>query len=280
MFGISLVFTFAPISNFGIMKILFSFECKSLGVVILHLKKEQVIPMASRKNSDSDSSEEEEVMPTSDEDLLIETEYDSDEMQEYVPTVSEVENDSSDDSVYQLVPKKARKPSFKWSPRKRLRLTSTSKVAVPTTSSTLDAGPSTSTIAGPTTSSTLDVSLSTPTPAVPSPPSAPDATAAALDSTSLPGEDEEHGLLVKFNRNRLRGKNGHAWTSKPPTRVSTRTPSRNIMPPFRKGPVLRQFVNTSSPESVFNLLFDDDIIKEIITWTNASIVRLSSKFPH
>ena len=164
-------------------------------------------------------------------------------MVEYLPSQAELLQSGSEDETEEDVPQRKRKrPSFRWSPRKRLNLPSTSA----------DAGPSTS--------------------------AAPEMASAPEDAPSSPGEEEQPNLIVKFRRNSLRGKNGHSWSTTPPTRGSTRTPSRNIMRPITKGPVLPQWSIAESPRHCFELMFDNNIINVIMKWTNTSIERLAAKY--
>ena len=201
--------------------------------------------MAAQGQTDREISDAESNNSESEDELHIEADYDSDEMVEYVPSQAELLQSDSDSDDEDVPQKKRKRPSFRWSPRKRLTRPSTST----------DAGPSTS--------------------------AAPDTASDPDDPSSSPGQEDEAVSLIRpinFNKNKLRAKKGYSWSTTPATRGPTRTPARNIVQPFTKGPVLPQWINADSPRDCFELMFDDNIINVILKWTNQSIEKLAAKY--
>ncbi|KAL7636422.1 UNVERIFIED_CONTAM: hypothetical protein RMT77_013197 [Armadillidium vulgare] len=85
------------------------------------------------------------------------------------------------------------------------------------------------------------------------------------------------GTVVYFKEKSITAKNGFKWNCRPCNPKVSRTQSRNIIPPFTQGPTL-QAQNADTPEKCFNLFFDDQIINEIVKWTNKKIEIMNKRY--
>src|SRR6201990_1625116 len=85
------------------------------------------------------------------------------------------------------------------------------------------------------------------------------------------------GTVVYFMEKSITAKNGFKWNCRPCNPKVSRTQSRNIIPPFTQGPTL-QAQNANTPEKCFNLFFDDQIINEIVKWTNKKIEIMNKRY--
>lgn len=124
-------------------------------------------------------------------------------------------------------------------------------------------------------------------PAVPATPPAVTATPHAVPATPHAGrrgrrrrhEDEDDGMspIVKFQNSSYRSTSGFQWSCQPQTSATTRTAARDIMPAFTPGPT-PEVSNADTPEKCFTLFFEDQIIDEIVTWTNIRIDAEATKY--
>lgn len=105
------------------------------------------------------------------------------------------------------------------------------------------------------------------------------------DSTPVteadPSSDADHALrsansvrIYRVPGNTLRGKNGHVWSTKK-AQLSHRTPAMNIVRASR-GPA-RMCRNVSDPVQIFRLFITDEIISEIVKWTNVEMISKRQK---
>lgn len=88
--------------------------------------------------------------------------------------------------------------------------------------------------------------------------------------------DEPFDQIVKFSKEFLRGRNGHLWSTKSATRPTAGTPRHNIIN-IQPGSTASTFRN-STPHRYFEQLFDDAMIDEIVQHTNAMVQVLAQKF--
>lgn len=90
------------------------------------------------------------------------------------------------------------------------------------------------------------------------------------------GEDDED-LLVNFTTDTVTSKSGYVWHTRPQVSSRTRTPARNIIAPFTPGPT-HEAAQATTPSQCFGLFVSDEVIGEIVTWTNAKIDRMAGQF--
>ena len=105
--------------------------------------------------------------------------------------------------------------------------------------------------------------------------SAPSADPAVPPAPSASEEDEATRVHI-FGSSTLTSKSGYRWNCRPQlSRV--RTPARNIVAPITSGPT-PEARSADTPEKALNLFFGDDIIKEMVKWTNKIIPQRAAKY--
>ena len=191
--------------------------------------------------SDSDDGQEDN--------LECEVLYDSDIDQDYVPKSSDEESDDMSDVDMPRPPA-----------HKKTRRTST---------------PSKRCAASPPTTHAASTSAA---PAA-IPPSAPDTPAGVRGRRKTHVRHEEDApSIVDFERATLSSTSGFRWSCRPQVQSATRTAARNIITPFTPGPT-REAMSANTPEKCFSLLFEDQIIAQIVECTNMKIDINAAKHP-
>lgn len=90
--------------------------------------------------------------------------------------------------------------------------------------------------------------------------------------TPLNEENQEESILP----NNFFGKDGYKWSDTPPISEKGKTPARNVVyiRPGRVGPAKA----LSEPLDAFLLIFNDDVLSDILIYTNQRIVVLQEKY--
>lgn len=221
--------------------------------------------MAKRKHAYTDEELEKVMNTPGSTDLISESEsegeidgleadllYDSDSDVEYTPLPGE---DSSDDDGEEVCGGKRKKQ------KRKVVVISSGTSPVPT-ASTSDGRCATSPVP---TASTSDASHA------PSP-------AAIGKGRSHRRRQCETPSIVTFNTSTLSSKSQFRWSCRPQSQTSIRTLSRNIIQSFTPGPVPGEARDAASPEEVFSLFLNDEIVNIIVKWTNQKIDILSPRY--
>lgn len=216
-----------------------------------YLYQKEIEKLLFRESSDEDVD-----------DVEAEMMYESDSDKDYRPEPSD-DDDEEDDSD-------GIEPSTSSHQRKKIQRHDSGR---PTTRQMATPGPVAST------STAHPISPAT-RPAVPATPPAVTATPpAGRRGKRRRHEDEDDGVspIVTFQNSSYRSTSGFQWSCQPQTSATTRTAARNIMPAFTPGPT-PEASNADTPEKCFTLFFEDQIIDEIVTWTNIRIDAEAAKY--
>ncbi|XP_066962208.1 piggyBac transposable element-derived protein 4-like [Macrobrachium rosenbergii] len=84
--------------------------------------------------------------------------------------------------------------------------------------------------------------------------------------------------IVTFNTSTLSSGSQFRWSCRPQSQASIRTPSRNIIQSFTPGPVPGEARDAASPEEVFSLFLNDEIVNIIVKCTNQKIDVLAPRY--
>lgn len=82
------------------------------------------------------------------------------------------------------------------------------------------------------------------------------------------------GRIYPVHGNTLRGKNGHIWSTVK-AQISHRTPAMNIVRTL--GGPASMCKNVFNPVQIFNLFITDEILSEIVKWTNVEMISKRQK---
>ncbi|KAL7868524.1 hypothetical protein SRHO_G00099080 [Serrasalmus rhombeus] len=209
---------------------------------VKYLTEKEIQELVFRENSDEDVDHvEAEVM------------YDSDSDKDYIPEPSDDDDEDDSDGT---------EPSTSSHKRKKIQHrdcgSPTRQMATP--------GPVAST-------STAHPTFPAATQAIPATPHA------GRRGRRRCHEDKDDGVssVVRFENSSYRSTSGFQWSCRPQTSATTRTAARNIMPAFTPGPT-PEASNADTPEKSFTLFVEDQIIDEIVTWTNIRIDAVAAKY--
>ncbi|XP_068203998.1 piggyBac transposable element-derived protein 4-like [Palaemon carinicauda] len=117
-------------------------------------------------------------------------------------------------------------------------------------------------------------------PAVPPPPSADPAVpppVARGRRRSNANEDDKATRMHDFGTSTVTSKSGYRWNCRPQSSSRVRTPARNIVGPITSGPT-PEARSADTPEKALSLFFGDNIIDEIVQWTNKIIPQRAAKY--
>ena len=84
-------------------------------------------------------------------------------------------------------------------------------------------------------------------------------------------------LVVNFNTATIKTTKGFVWSTRPQAVAAVHIPSRNILQGFQPGPT-QQASQADTPEKCFSLFFLDEVISEIVQWTNQKIDTEALKY--
>ncbi|KAL7846700.1 hypothetical protein SRHO_G00216800 [Serrasalmus rhombeus] len=210
---------------------------------VKYLTEKEMQELLFRENSDEDVDHvEAEVM------------YDSDSDKDYIPEPSDDDDEDDSDGA---------EPSTSSHKRKKIQH---HDCGSPTTRQMATPGPVAST-------STAHPTFLAATQAIPATPNA------GRRGRRRRHEYKDVGVsfVVRFENSSYRSTSGFQWSCQPQTSATTRTAARNVMPAFTPGPT-PEASNADTPEKSFTLFVEDQIIDEIVTWTNIHIVAVAAKY--
>lgn len=89
---------------------------------------------------------------------------------------------------------------------------------------------------------------------------------------------ESNDIEEQQNKNYYYGKNRYKWAANTPFKKNTRTPSHNIVLHLPGVRAAGQIEEKDNLEKIWNLLFDDDILKILVGWTNVKIKEVAKRY--